>query len=95
MVPAGTAGTVPGVAVTALIVSIGALLVSLVSAYPAWKLWRIDRAKAKAVREGNTCTYCGLPNTAPQEERARPCPRNPEGKVGHKWEIKLGTRVRV
>ena len=69
----------------ALLISLLALCVSAVSAYPAWKLWRIDRAKAKAVREGNVCEWCGLPNTAAQEERARPCPRNPVGEVGHRW----------
>jgi hypothetical protein len=78
------------VTTAALIISVCALVTSAVAAYPGWKLWRIDRAKAKAVREGNICTWCGLPNTAPQEERARPCPRNPKGEVGHHWQVSIG-----
>jgi len=49
----------------------------------AFKLWR-DRQKPPF------CDWCGLSSHAPQSEMSRPCPRNPEGKMGHHFKITIG-----
>ncbi len=39
------------------------------------------------------CGWCGLSNHAPRSELAKPCPRAPDGIVGHMWPARVGVSM--